>query len=108
MRVRRLSNSSLASDVSFRLPMFESSPAYNFPSDASDIDDGASTSGYEAHLDMISKEKLYDAYKKSLERYQKYRGRYTELVRRYRDLERDSNKARVSAFSVGKNQAENI
>lgn len=52
-------------------------------------------------MDQISKEKLYDAYKKSLERYQKYRGRYTELVRRYRDLERDNNKARVGAVALG-------
>lgn len=100
VRVRKLSNSSMASDVSFRLPAFETSPtAYSFQSDldasASEFEDSASTVGYEAQLDVISKEKLYDAYKKSLERYQKYRSRYTELVRRYRDLERDNNKARV-------------
>lgn len=91
----------MASDVSFRLPSFDTSPsaAYSFQSDldasASEFEDSASTVGYEAQLDVISKEKLYDAYKKSLERYQKYRSRYTELVRRYRDLERDNNKARV-------------
>lgn len=99
VRVRKLSNSSMASDVSFRLPSFDTSPsaAYSFQSDASasEFEDSASTVGYEAQLDVISKEKLYDAYKKSLERYQKYRSRYTELVRRYRDLERDNNKARV-------------
>ncbi|XP_031641245.1 golgin subfamily A member 4 [Contarinia nasturtii] len=99
VRVRKLSNSSMASDVSFRLPSFDTSPsAYNFQSDldasASEFEDSASTVGYEAQLDVISKEKLYDAYKKSLERYQKYRGRYSDLVRRYRDLERDNNKAR--------------
>lgn len=91
----------MASDVSFRLPAIDTSPtAYNFQSDldasASEFEDSASTVGYEAQLDVISKEKLYDAYKKSLERYQKYRSRYTELVRRYRDLERDNTKARVS------------
>lgn len=101
VRVRKLSNSSMASDVSFRLPAFDTSPqAYSFQSDldasASEFEDSASTVGYEAQLDVISKEKLYDAYKKSLERYQKYRSRYTELVRRYRDLERDNNKARVN------------
>lgn len=101
VRVRKLSNSSMASDVSFRLPAIDTSPtAYNFQSDldasASEFEDSASTVGYEAQLDVISKEKLYDAYKKSLERYQKYRSRYTELVRRYRDLERDNTKARVS------------
>lgn len=101
-RVRRLSNSSIASDVSFRLPSFDASPlsAYSVQSDldasASEFEDTGPTVGYEAQLDVISKEKLYDAYKKSLERYQKYRGRYTDLVRRYRDLERDNNKARVS------------
>ncbi|XP_055307144.1 golgin subfamily A member 4 isoform X2 [Sitodiplosis mosellana] len=99
VRVRKLSNSSMASDVSFRLPSLDTSPsAYNIQSDidasASEFEDSASTFGYEAQLDVISKEKLYDAYKKSLERYQKYRSRYSELVRRYRDLERDNNKAR--------------
>lgn len=103
-RIRRLSNSSMASDVSFRLPTYDlTSPSvYNFQSDldasASEFEDGASTTGYGAQLDVISKEKLYDAYKKSAERFQKYRGRYTELVRRYRDLERDNNKARVKIF----------
>lgn len=91
----------MASDVSFRLPAIDTSPtAYSFQSDldasASEFEDSASTVGYEAQLDVISKEKLYDAYKKSSERYQKYRSRYTELVRRYRDLERDNTKARVS------------
>lgn len=105
VRVRKLSNSSMASDVSFRLPSFDTSPsAYSFQSDldasASEFEDSASTVGYEAQLDVISKEKLYDAYKKSLERYQKYRSRYSELVRRYRDLERDNNKARVCEKSV--------
>lgn len=66
---------------------------------ASEFEDGGGGGAlsYGAQLDVISKEKLYDAYKKALDRYQKYRGRYTELVRRYRDLERDNNKARVSA-----------
>lgn len=100
-RVRKLSNSSMASDVSFRLPTIDTSPtAYNFQSDldasASEFEDSASTVGYEAQLDVISKEKLYDAYKKSSERYQKYRSRYTELVRRYRDLEHANTKARVN------------
>lgn len=105
VRTRRLSNSSMASDVSFRLPTFDSSAsAYNFHSDldasASEFEDSASTVGYEAQLDVISKDKLYDAYKKSSERYQKYRSKYTELVRRYRDLERDNNKARVSYYKI--------
>lgn len=102
-RVRRLSNSSMASDVSFRLPTYDPLPAtFNLQSDldasASEYEDGGGSSAmaYEAQLDVISKEKLFDAYKKALDRYQKYRGRYTELVRRYRDLERDNNKARVT------------
>lgn len=99
-RVRKYSNSSMASDVSFRLPSYDAPPsAYSFQSDldasASEFEETGSTAGYEAQLDVISKEKLYDAYKKTMERYQKYRGRYTELVRRYRELERDNNKARV-------------
>lgn len=98
----------MASDVSFRLPSFDTSPlsAYSVQSDldasASEFEETGSTVGYEAQLDVISKEKLYDAYKKSLERYQKYRGRYTDLVRRYRDLERDNNKARVSTVYFDK------
>lgn len=107
-RVRRLSNSSMASDTSFRLPSYDASPPYNLQSDldasASEFEDSASTVGYGAQLDVISKEKLYDAYRKALDRYQKYRTRYTELVRRYRDLERDNNKARVSALQRSINQ----
>lgn len=107
-RTRKLSNSSMASDVSFRLPTFDSTASvYNFQSDldasASEFEDSASTVGYEAQVDVINKEKLYDAYKKSLERYQKYRSRYSELVRRYRDLERDNNKARVSKYHTHRN-----
>lgn len=105
VRIRKLSNSSMASDVSFRLPSFDTSTsAYSFQSDldasASEFEDSASTFGYEAQLDVISKERLYGAYKKTLERYQKYRSRYSELVRRYRDLERDNNKARVTAHLI--------
>lgn len=47
-------------------------------------------------LDVISKEKLYSAYRTTIERYQKYRNRYLDLVTKFRDLERDSSKARVS------------
>lgn len=89
----------MASDVSFRLPTYDPPASFNLQSDldasASEFEDGGGAMSYGAQLDVISKEKLYDAYKKALERYQKYRGRYTELVRRYRDLERDNNKARV-------------
>ncbi len=47
-----------------------------------------------AQLEQISKEHIYQAYRNSLDKYQKYRGRYTELVRRYRELEKDNAKAR--------------
>lgn len=48
-----------------------------------------------AKLDVITKEQLFDAYRKSLDRYHKYRCRYTDLAKKYKDLERDSTKARV-------------
>lgn len=96
-RVRRLSNSSMASDVSFRLPSYDSPAVYHLQSDldisASEIDEASVTPN--AHLDLISKEHLHSAYKKSFERYQKYRRQYTELAKRYKDLERDNSKARV-------------
>ncbi|CAD7078442.1 unnamed protein product [Hermetia illucens] len=95
-RTRRLSNSSMASDVSFRLPSYDSPAIYHLQSDldisASEVEDSATPSNVQ--LDVISKEQLYSAYKKSLERYQKYRSRFTDLAKRYRDLERDSAKAR--------------
>ncbi|XP_011208868.2 golgin subfamily A member 4 [Bactrocera dorsalis] len=93
-RTRKLSNSSMASDVSFRLPTYDSPPVYHLQSDlesnCSELEDTAST----AKLEVVTKEQLYDAYKKSLDRYHKYRSRYTDLAKRYKDLERDSTKAR--------------
>lgn len=61
---------------------------------ASEMEDASS-----ARLDMISKEQLHDAYRKALDRYQKYRGKFVDLAKKYKDLERDSNKARVSINS---------
>lgn len=58
---------------------------------ASEMEDNASS----ARLDMISKEQLHDAYRKALDRYQKYRGKFVDLAKKYKDLEKDSNKARV-------------
>lgn len=58
----------------------------------SEMGDTASTV---AKLDVITKEQLFDAYRKSLDRYHKYRCRYTDLAKKYKDLERDSTKARV-------------
>lgn len=93
-RTRKLSNSSVASDVSFRLPSYESPAVYHLQSDldvsASEVEDSSST----ARLDMVNKEQLFDAYRKALDRYQKYRSRYTDLARKYKDLETNSTKAR--------------
>lgn len=96
-RHRKLSNSSLASDVSFRLPTYDSPATYHLQSDfesASEFED--LSLGSNTNLDAVKKEQLHDAYKKAMDRYQKYRERYMEVARRYRDLERDNSKARVS------------
>jgi hypothetical protein len=97
-RTRRLSNSSLASDVSFRLPSYDSPAVYHLQSDAeysaSEAEDSNSIAA-SAQLESISKEQIYAAYRRSTERYQKYRGRYNELARKYKELERDNTKARV-------------
>lgn len=69
---------------------------YSLQSDwesASENEDSVS-SNVGAQLEQISKEHIYQAYRKSLDKYQKYRGRYTELVCRYRELEKDNAKAR--------------
>lgn len=87
----------MASDVSFRLPSYDSPAVYHLQSDldcsASEYEDTASNA-VGTQLDRISKEQLHSAYKKASDRYQKYRSRYTEIAARYRDLERDNNKAR--------------
>lgn len=67
---------------------------------SSEFDDSAST----ARLDVITKDQLYDAYKKSLDRYHKYRCRYTDLAKKYKELERDSSKARVCYGIYCKNE----
>lgn len=64
-----------------------------FEESGSEMGDAVSTT---TKLDVISKEKLYSAYRTTIERYQKYRNRYLDLVTKFRDLERDSSKARVS------------
>lgn len=98
-RTRRLSNSSMASDVSFRLPTYDSPAIYHLQSDmesASEFEDSQIANSIHPHLELISKEQLHQAYRKALEKYQKYRTRYSDVAKRYRDLERDNNKARVS------------
>ncbi|XP_058838562.1 myosin-10-like isoform X2 [Topomyia yanbarensis] len=97
-RLRRLSNSSMASDVSFRLPAYDSPAIYHLETDidvsASETESVSGAASSNGQLDLVSKDKLFQAYKKALDRYQKYRERYTELARRYRELEKDNTKAR--------------
>lgn len=93
---RRLSNSSFASDVSFRLPNYESPALYHLQSDmevsASEAEERGFSSG--ASLDRVTKEQLYAAYKRTQQRYEKYRTQYADLARHYKFLERDNAKAR--------------
>lgn len=51
-----------------------------------------------AQLERVSKEHLYAAYRKTNEKYNKYRGRYTDLARHYKNLERENAKAKVCIF----------
>ncbi|KAH1018632.1 golgin subfamily A member 4 isoform X1 [Dendroctonus ponderosae] len=92
-RSRRLSNSSMASDVSF-LPRYEPSSSYHLQSDldasASELEDNVSQAS--SQLGHVSKEQVYAAYQKSQMRYHKYRGRYTDLARHYKELERENAK----------------
>lgn len=96
-RIRRSSNSSVRSDISFRVHSNDDPAVYHLQSDMdfSTGEESTVTSPASIHLESISKEQLYQAYRKVLDRSQKYRSRFTELVQRYRDLERDNNKARV-------------
>lgn len=50
---------------------------------ASEIDDNISP-----HLDRVTKDQLYSAYRKVQTKYHKYRGRYTDLAAHYRELDR--------------------
>ncbi|KAL4715220.1 hypothetical protein ACJJTC_007802 [Scirpophaga incertulas] len=96
-RQRRLSNSSLASDVSFRLPSYESPLMYHLQSDmevsASEAEERGLSSGA-ISLDRVTKEQLYTAYKRTQDRYKKYRTQYADLARHYKLLERENAKAR--------------
>lgn len=85
---RRSSVSSVTSDASSLFPMYESpSNLYHLQSDmdqsASEVDDNISP-----HLDKVTKDQLYSAYRKVQAKYQKYRGRYTDLATHYRELDR--------------------
>lgn len=50
---------------------------------ASEVDDNISP-----HLDKVTKDQLYSAYRKVQSKYHKYRGRYTDLATHYRELDR--------------------
>lgn len=96
-RQRRLSNSSLASDVSFRLPSYETPSMYHLQSDmevsASEAEERGFSSGT-ISLDRVTKEQLYAAYRRTQDRYTKYRTQYSDLARHYKLLERENAKAR--------------
>ncbi|RVE44787.1 hypothetical protein evm_010586 [Chilo suppressalis] len=96
-RKRRLSNSSFASDVSFRLPSYESPSMYHLQSDmevsASEAEERVISSGT-VSLDRVTKEQLYAAYRRTQDRYTKYRTQYADLARHYKLLERENAKAR--------------
>lgn len=97
-RSRKLSNSSIASDVSF-LPRYETpTNLYRMQSDldisASEVEDNMSSSS--SQLGHVSKEQVYAAFQKAQMRYHKYRGRYTDLATHYKELERENGKMKVS------------
>lgn len=52
-------------------------------------------------LDHVTKEQLYAAYRRTQERYGKYRTRYTDLARHYKFLERENAKAKVCTKITG-------
>ncbi|XP_026825323.1 golgin subfamily A member 4 isoform X2 [Ooceraea biroi] len=89
---RRSSVSSVTSDASSLFPMYESPPnLYHLQSDmdqsASEVDDNISP-----HLDRVTKDQLYSAYRKVQAKYHKYRGRYTDLATHYRELDKVKSK----------------
>ncbi|XP_028162394.1 golgin subfamily A member 4-like [Ostrinia furnacalis] len=96
-RQRRLSNSSFTSDISFRLPSYESPSMYHLQSDmevsASEAEERGFSTGA-VSLDRVTKEQLYAAYRRTQERYTKYRTQYADLARHYKLLERENAKAR--------------
>ncbi|XP_039765509.1 golgin subfamily A member 4 [Pararge aegeria] len=96
-RQRRLSNSSLASDISFRLPSYESPSMYHLQSDmevsASEAEDRGLPGGT-VNLDRVTKEQIYSAYRRTQDRCTKYKTQYADLARHYKLLERENAKAR--------------
>ncbi|CAG5018078.1 unnamed protein product [Parnassius apollo] len=96
-RHRRLSNSSFASDISFRLPTYESPSMYHLQSDmdvsASEAEEKG-FSGGAVNLDRVTKDQLFLAYKRTQDRCRKYKTQYADLARHYKLLERENAKAR--------------
>lgn len=66
---------------------------------ASEADDRG-FSGGAVTLDRVTKEQLYAAYKRTQERYKKYRSQYGDLARHYKLLERENAKARVCFVNI--------
>ncbi|XP_075233330.1 golgin subfamily A member Golgin-245 isoform X2 [Lycorma delicatula] len=91
---RRSSVSSVTSDTSSLFPRYEpSSIHFQLQSDlesASEIEDTALS----LQLERISKENLYDAYRKLRVRYNKYKGRFVDLAEHYRRLEKENIKCK--------------
>lgn len=55
-------------------------------------------SGGMVSLDRVTKEHIYAAYRRTQERYTKYRTQYADLARHYKLLERENAKARVKKY----------
>ncbi|RZF47178.1 hypothetical protein LSTR_LSTR004887 [Laodelphax striatellus] len=92
-RSRKSSISSVASDVSSFFPRYEpSSNSFHLQSDlesASEVEDSLNV-----QLERVSKENLYEAYRKLRMRYNKYKGRFVDLAEHYRRLEKENTKCK--------------
>lgn len=63
---------------------------HSFQSDLeSEMEDGMS-----GQIDRVSKEQLYQTFKKVLNRYNKYKGRYTDLLKHYKELQHENFKTK--------------
>ncbi|EEB19471.1 conserved hypothetical protein [Pediculus humanus corporis] len=89
-RSRRSSLSSVTSEPPL-FPIYESGLNQNFlQSDMeSEFEDGLS-----GQIEKISKEQLYQSFKKMLNRYNKYKGRYTDLLKHYKELQHENFKTK--------------
>ncbi|XP_039275332.1 golgin subfamily A member 4-like [Nilaparvata lugens] len=92
-RSRKSSVSSVTSDASSFFPRYEpSSNSFHLQSDlesASEVEDSLNV-----QLDRVSKENLYEAYRKLRMRYNKYKGRFVDLAEHYRRLEKENTKCK--------------